>query len=294
MTVPAVRSAAYGRRRNPMFTAEPHVGQRPPNYGKRYPPEVYTPEEIAGLLRHCGRGPGGYRNRAIIAVQVRSGLRVGEALALELKDLDFSLGAITVMEGKGSKRRMVHMDEHTAGFLELWIRGPRARLHLPRTAPLFCTYERGNTGKPVRYAYFEQALKRAGARAGITKRVHSHGLRHTFAFMMLLEGWDLVMLQQALGHTDLGTTQRYVSHRFPLQMIRELRQRVWPAAMLAGVPGLPDTAGPRNSSKSPAPADPDGARAPASWPARAPIPGPWPPGDQPDPRTLRTSTTAVG
>ncbi len=241
------RQTTYGRRRNPMLTREFHLGRAPGNKGMKLPPEVYSAEEVAGLLKHCGRGPGGYRNRALIAVLVRSGLRIGEALALQLKDLDFALGAITVMHGKGDQRRMVPLDSGTAALLELWIHGPRARLNLARNAPLFCTYERGNVGRPLRQAYVRDALKRAGRRAGIAKRIHPHGLRHTFAFNLLLAGKDIVMLQQALGHRDLGTTQRYVSHRFPLGMIRELNQLAWPDAMLAALNGRANGAAPRSS-----------------------------------------------
>lgn len=223
-----IRRAAYGRRRNPMLTSAFRQGQSPPNKGVKLPPEVYTAAEVERLMRCCGRGPGAYRNRAMIAIQYRSLLRASEVTALLVRDVDFELGAIRVTHGKGDKFRIVHMDSRTAALIELWLRGPRARLNVPRGAPLFCTYERGIAGQPLRYAYYEQALKRAAARAGIEKRMHSHGLRHSGAFELLKEGYDIVTISDALGHNDLGTTQRYVRHHFPLDRIRALGGRHWP------------------------------------------------------------------
>lgn len=247
MSTLADRPATYGRRRNPMLTSAFRKGQRPPNFGLSLPGEYYSPDEIAALLKNCGRGPGAMRNRAMIALQARSALRAGEVLALRVPDVDFTIGAVTVMRGKGRKRRMVHLDEGTAALVRVWLEGPRARLNLPRGAPLFCTYERGNAGRPVRYAYYADALKRAGRKAGLEKRVHTHGLRHSAAFQALLEGADILLIQQLLGHESLATTERYLRHRFPLQMIRALQSRVWPDAMLAAVNGHLNGAAPRSS-----------------------------------------------
>lgn len=235
MSVEAVsdRPSAYGRRVNPILTADFHRGRRPANAGKRYPPEIYTDDEVLGMMARCGRGPGGFRNRAMIAVMWRSGLRVAEVCALEPRDIDFTLGAITVRHGKGDKHRVVHMDPPTAALLTLWMQR-RERLRVSRGRPLFCTYERGRAGLPLRTAYIRDALKRAADRAGVEKRMHPHGLRHTFAFNLLLAGVDVMTISQALGHRDLATTYRYLNHICPLERIRLLQQLPWPDASAFG------------------------------------------------------------
>lgn len=238
------RPATYGRRVNPILSAEYRLGRPPANKGKRYPPEPLNSEEVLSLMACCGRGPGGYRNRALIAVMWRSGLRVAEALALEPKDVDFRLGAITVLHGKGDKRRMVHMDLQTAGLVELWLTRRAKLAGMPRSAPVFCTYERGRMGQPLRPAYVRDALKRGARRAGIEKRVHPHGLRHTFAFDMRQEGFDLPTISEALGHNDYGTTQRYIKHLAPLTRIRLLRDRSWPGAASSDAANDGSTGGP--------------------------------------------------
>jgi site-specific recombinase XerD len=239
--------ATYGRRVNPILTAEYHRGRKPGNAGKRYPAEPLAEREVLALMAYCGRGPGGYRNRALIAVMWRSGLRVSEALALAPKDVNFELGAITVLHGKGDKRRMVHMDQQTAGLLELWLSRRNQLVGMPRGAPVFCTYETGRLGRPIRDAYVRDALRRAGLKAGIEKRVHPHGLRHTFAFELRSEGVDLPTISEALGHNDFGTTQRYISHLAPLDRVRKLQGRSWPHASGAGGDERPSAPSPRTS-----------------------------------------------
>jgi site-specific recombinase XerD len=78
--------------------------QTPANKGKRYPAEPLTGLEVRSLMAACSRrAPTGIRNRALIAVLSRAGLRISEALALESKDLDRSRGAIRILHGKGGQ-----------------------------------------------------------------------------------------------------------------------------------------------------------------------------------------------
>lgn len=235
------RPPSYGRRVNPMLTPQFRLGERPPNFGKKYPPEVYTDDEVLRVMAKCGRGPGGYRNRAMIAVMWRSGLRVAEACALEPKDVDFELGAIRVLHGKGDQHRVVHLDPQTAALIVLWMQR-RDKLRLGRGYPLFCTYERGIAGQPLRTAYVRQALKRAGRAAGIEKRVNPHSLRHTCLFNMRRAKVDILYIQETAGHHDLGTTQRYLNHHAPIDRLAALAELPWPdvpASLVASVGRLP-------------------------------------------------------
>lgn len=86
--------------------------ERPPaNKGRRSPAELLTTDEIRALIRACSaRAPTGIRNRALIAVLYRGGLRISEALALYPKDLDQGAGTVTVLHGKGDQRRTAGMD----------------------------------------------------------------------------------------------------------------------------------------------------------------------------------------
>lgn len=202
-------------------------GHRPGNKGKRYPAEVLTPAEMKALLGQCSRGPTGLRNRAMIVVMWRAGLRIGELLALEPKDIDADRCAITVLRGKGGRRRTVGIDPEALAVVERWMdarrvlaadRGWRPTLH-----PVFSTVK----GTAVRAPYVRELLHRLAPRAGITKRVHPHGLRHTCAFDLAMEGMPVTMIQRQLGHTNLNTTERYISHVAPAQLVNAMRAREW-------------------------------------------------------------------
>jgi site-specific recombinase XerD len=224
---------ATGRKRSPVTFPEYRLGKTPPNAGHTFPAEVLTPDECARLINACARrGPSGIRNRALLVVMWRAGLRVSEALALAPKDVDAALGSVTVLHGKGDKRRAVGMDPAAFAVVERW-RDVRSQLRVARGAPLFCTIADdgwGPIGRPMRPAYVRQMMKRLGARAGIEKRVHPHGLRHTHAFELSLEGVPLPLIQRQLGHSSLATTARYVDHLAPAQVVAAMQTRTWEAS----------------------------------------------------------------
>ncbi len=204
------------------------MGQRPANYGKKYPAEPLTKEEVNRLLAATGRGPGGLRNRALLVVLYRSGLRISEALALYPKDFDAAAGSISVLEGKRRKHRIVGIDRQAAAVVEQWL-AERAALGLNGRHPLFCTITRdgGEEGRPLGAAYCRDLCKRLGRKAGIEKRVHPHGLRHTHAFELANEGVPMHVIQDQLGHDDLSTTGRYLRHVAPTALIKTMQARTW-------------------------------------------------------------------
>jgi site-specific recombinase XerD len=216
-----------GRPRTPVTRPGCRRGEQPPNYGLKLPAEILTPVEIGRMIGACGRGPGGLRHRALIVVLWRGGLRSAEALALELRDVDRDAGTLTVRHGKGNRRRVVGFDPAAFAVLERWL-DVRARLGVPRGAPVFCTITSSNLGRPLGAPYWRQTIKDLGRKAGIEKRVHSHGLRHTHATELMRERVPMVVIQRQLGHSSLGVTQRYVNHLHPHEVIEAMQQRHWP------------------------------------------------------------------
>jgi site-specific recombinase XerD len=226
-----------GRPYTPMMDPDARRGQRPPNYGRRFPSEVYSPDEMRRLLACCGRGLVGHRNRAMIVVMWRGGLRIAEATALDPRDFDADAGTATVRHGKGNKRRVVPLDPQAVAVVERWL-VVRAMLEVPRACRLFTTISKGNIGAPVQHPQFREALHRIAQRAVVDKRVHPHGFRHTCAVDLLRDGWDVKAIQMFLGHNDLATTDRYLSHLMPWQLIQRGRARTWPTG--GDMPELPE------------------------------------------------------
>lgn len=191
--------------------------------GLRRPPEPLTPDEVNRLLRApSARAPTGVRNRALLVVLYRAGLRISEALALEPKDIDRQAGTLRVLHGKGDKSRTVGMDPEAFSMLERWL-DVRASLGHNGRAPVFCTLAGGR----VATNYVRAMLPRMARRAGIEKRVHAHGLRHTMAAEMRAEGQDIGVISKALGHSSIATTARYLDHVAPTAVVDAMRKREW-------------------------------------------------------------------
>jgi hypothetical protein len=132
---------------------------------------------VRALIKACSnRTSTGVRNRALIVLLYRAGCRVSEALRLLPKDLDRAAGTATVLRGKGGKRRTIGLDPGAFAVVERWL-DVRTKLGISSRALVICTLK----GKPVASAYVRALMPRLACRAGIEKRVHAHGLRHTHA-----------------------------------------------------------------------------------------------------------------
>ena len=195
----------------------------PANKGRKLPPEPLTESEVKALIRACSqRAVTGVRNRALIVVLYRAGLRISEALALTPKDLDPLASTIRVLHGKGDKCRVAGLDAGAWAIVELWL-NRRTASGINSRAPVFCTLQ----GKSMKTAYVRKLLPRLARKAGIEKRVHAHGLRHTFAYELAGEGTPLHLIQSQLGHSSLATTDRYVRHLNPAAVVEAMKSRTW-------------------------------------------------------------------
>lgn len=168
--------------------------------------QVYSPKEVEALMAVCNGGPTGKRNAAMILVLYRTGIRVGELLGLDPRDVDLELGRLAIMEAKGGKSRVVPLDDYAQRTLADWLER-REQLHPRPDSPLFCT----SSGEAILPSYVRTMLKRLARFAGIEKRVHPHGFRHTFATEIANEGLPLNQLRDLLGHESLNTTNTYVA-----------------------------------------------------------------------------------
>lgn len=201
-------------------TSTDHV---PANKGRKLPPEPLSPDEVKALIRACStRATTGIRNRALIATLYRAGLRISEALALYPKDLDPANSTVRVLHGKGDRHRVVGLDAGAWAILQLWL-DRRAAAGINGHSRLFCTLR----GRPMKSAYVRTLLPRLARKAGIDKRVHAHGLRHTHAYELAGEGTPLHVIQAQLGHASVATTDRYIKHLNPAAVVEAMKARAW-------------------------------------------------------------------
>ena len=193
------------------------------NRGRKFLPDILQDGEIQAMLRLCNpRYPTGLRNRALLALLYRSGVRISEALGLEPKDVSPSRGELRVHWAKGGRSRVCGMDVAAFELVGSWL-VRRADWGISRTAPVFCTLR----GKRISTAYVRALLRRLGRKAGIEKRVHAHAFRHTFASQALAEGASVGVISKQLGHRSIATTVRYLEHIAPQDVVDWVRGREW-------------------------------------------------------------------
>lgn len=198
-----------------------------PNRGKTFPPEPLTAREALRLLGATHpTSKAGVRNRALLALLYRSGLRSAEVRALFPKDFDPEGRAVTVLRGKGMKARVVGIDEPTVELVLRWL-DVRGELGLTWREPLFCTVLRPNPGRPLSGSQLREMLPRLAEKADIGKRVHPHSLRHTHAVELMKEHVPVTIIQKQLGHRFLATTAHYLDHFMPEQVLATMRARRW-------------------------------------------------------------------
>jgi len=170
-------------------------------------PVVLDKKEVISLLSIPNkRYKNGIRNRAILSLMTNTGLRVSEVSNLQAKDINLKEGKLRVINGKGSKDRDLVIGNKQA--LELLREYNRIR---PKSNYFFTSLEAGREGKQVSVRYLQTMIKRYSERAKINKNVSPHTLRHTFATEFYRETKDIETLRKILGHSDISTTQIYVT-----------------------------------------------------------------------------------
>ncbi len=170
-------------------------------------PDVLTEKDVEDLLHapDINKNAVEYRDRVMLEVLYATGLRVSEIVALTILSVNLRQNVVRVM-GKGSKERIVPLGEYASSWLERYIHGARSQLlNGHRCNALFPS----NRGQRMCRQTFWHAIKRYAARAGITKPLSPHTLRHAFATHLLNHGADLRTVQLMLGHANLSTTQIY-------------------------------------------------------------------------------------
>ncbi|MBK8249283.1 MAG: site-specific tyrosine recombinase XerD [Gemmatimonadetes bacterium] len=169
-------------------------------------PDVLTATDVERLLTAGDQDhPQFFRDRAMLELAYSAGLRVSEWIGIGIKDVDFQEGVVRVF-GKGGKERLVPIGRSAITAVSIYLREGRPRLeHGEGKGALFLNAR----GKPLSRMGAWQVLRAWVKRAGITKHVSPHTLRHSFATHLLEGGADLRAVQEMLGHADISTTQIY-------------------------------------------------------------------------------------
>ena len=222
-----------------------------PRQGRQLPDTLDVGEVGALLDAPDPLDPAGVRDRALLELLYAAGLRVGEAVRLDLEDLSLEGGFVRVV-GKGNRERLVPVGDVALDALRrylqdvrpLWLRAaaesgrPRpsakatgpglasraAGTNGPRGGPLFVSSRGGRLGRMAAW----RAIRGASLRAGLAQHVTPHTLRHSFATHLLEGGADLRVVQELLGHASIATTELYT--HLTGERIRQVYARAHPRA----------------------------------------------------------------
>jgi len=160
-------------------------------------PKYLKEDEVRKLLNAPDREK--TRDRLILRILYRCGLRVSELTSLKIEDINFDEGMITIRGGKGDKDRIVPVDDETLDLIQLY-KGDADE-------GVLILSQRND---PLSTRQIERIVKRYADEAGIKKNVYPHMLRHSFAVHCLKSGMNLRSVQKMLGHSSLTTTQIYL------------------------------------------------------------------------------------
>ncbi|HEX6533834.1 MAG TPA: site-specific tyrosine recombinase XerD [Gemmatimonadaceae bacterium] len=169
-------------------------------------PEVLTVDEVERLLAAPTLDePFAFRDRAMLELGYGAGLRVSEWITIGVKDVLLDEALVRVF-GKGSKERLVPIGRRAIAAVAIYLRELRPRLERGGGRGALLLNARG---EPLTRMGAWKILRKYVERAGLTKHVSPHTLRHTFATHLLEGGADLRAVQEMLGHADIATTQIY-------------------------------------------------------------------------------------
>jgi integrase len=196
------------------------------NAGQTFDLDIPSPDQVQAISDAFNRGATGDRNRALVAVMYRAGLRISEAVGsparpktattsartakpgLRMKDYDPAERTIRIhaANAKGGRPRTTCLDPEGAAILDRWI-DRRRRLGLTGRAPLFCQLD----GRPWSAQAAREALRYAARKAGLDLRANPHSFRHAHAVRLDESGARVSLIQRQLGHANLAVTTTYLA-----------------------------------------------------------------------------------
>ena len=196
-----------------------------PKESKRLPTGFMTAEQVELVMNQVDVDKElGIRDRAMLETFYSTGIRCGELVNLDVYDLDFDRGVLTVRQGKGNKDRVVPIGERALSWVGKYLADVRPRLIVKTDSTVLFVSCNGRRLGRNNVSLLVRAYLNA---AGIKLRGSCHLFRHTAATLMLENGADLRSLQLFLGHERLNTTQIYT--HVSIGRLQEVHRRTHPA-----------------------------------------------------------------
>jgi integrase/recombinase XerD len=204
------------------ISEDPTANIAMPKIGRSLPQSL-TEEEVDALLAAPNvSDPLGHRDRAMLEVLYATGVRVSELINLKMAQINLNQGVLRII-GKGDRERLIPLGDEAQDWISEFSAGARVEILLERQTDYLFPTRRGD--KMTRQAFWH-IIKRYAKKAGISKKLSPHTVRHAFATHLLNNGADLRVVQLLLGHSDVSTTQIYT--HVARERMKELHSRHHP------------------------------------------------------------------
>ncbi len=189
-------------------------------------PVPLSRDEAKSLLAACSNTSSGIRDKAVLTTLYRGGTRISETLKVRPADINWEKKMLVIQEGKGNKSRTIVLDDGALDVLKTWAER-RKSLGINGHHVFFCATSKPARGNQLDSSFYRHKIKALQKKAGIERRCHLHGLRHTAASELLEEDFDIATIARQLGHAHISTTSRYLHQLRPDLMNEKLKERVW-------------------------------------------------------------------
>jgi len=180
-----------------LYDREDRVIKLPTIKSDRKLPVVLSRPELKQLFT----APQRLKQRVILSLIYSAGLRVGELCRLKISDIDSDRMQIRIVKSKGNQDRYVPLSNYVLTGLRLYVRSSKPKQYL---------FNGKQKGSPMGTSAVQQSFRLAVKKAGISKDVSVHSLRHTYATHLLEQGVDIVTIKELLGHANIETTMMYL------------------------------------------------------------------------------------
>ena len=205
------------------FKKNPTLGIKAPK-SRKLLPQILSVDQTIKLVDIKDSSFLGLRDHAILELFYSSGLRLSELVNINIGDLDFNSGTITVM-GKGQKERVIPFGSYASKATEKWLEIRKSIGALKSDNQILFL---SKVGKKLTSRAIQYRLKFWAIKQGVPENIHPHLLRHSFASHLLQSSQDLRAVQELLGHSNISTTQIYTHLDF--QHLSKIYDKAHPRA----------------------------------------------------------------
>jgi integrase/recombinase XerC len=205
------------------FKKNPTLGIKAPK-SRKLLPQILSVDQTIKLVDIKDSSFLGLRDHAILELFYSSGLRLSELVNINIGDLDFDSGTITVM-GKGQKERVIPFGSYASKATEKWLEIRKSIGALKSDNQILFL---SKVGKKLTSRAIQYRLKFWAIKQGVPENIHPHLLRHSFASHLLQSSQDLRAVQELLGHSNISTTQIYTHLDF--QHLSKIYDKAHPRA----------------------------------------------------------------